>query len=133
MEKSPKKRGLFSNTFFAEKEVWRVIDGTKKKVFSLIIIAEIIILTIIGYIFGFETHNSLYALISMNIVFSTIVVFLIIILKDHKEELSAIQIPLIFDIDECSVASYLRSIIALLVLFLAIIGPIAIVNFLRST
>jgi len=58
----------------------------KRILYPLIIVIEFVLLIIIANIFGFETENSIYALIAINTIFYTIVGFLIKILYDYKRK-----------------------------------------------
>jgi len=58
------------------------------------ILGELLIFIAIAIIFNVNTKNSLYGTICVYILFGTLSWFLLKIVKDHKNELSNIKIPL---------------------------------------
>ena len=105
-----------------------VKDVIKKKrvLFPLIFLGELGVLIAVANIFSLETDNTLYGLIFVYILFITIVVFLIRIIKDHKNELSTIKLPL----SGGSVLWSLYFITALIILILIIMLPFALIDLL---
>ena len=69
----------------------------KKILFPIIFLGELVVLTAVAIIFDLEINNTLYGLIFVYILFITIVIFLIKIIKDHKLELSTMKLPLFGD------------------------------------
>jgi hypothetical protein len=63
--------------------------------FPLIFWGEFYIAILIAELFNLETQNSLFADIYGIVVFSTLIVFFVKIIKDHKAELSDKKFPII--------------------------------------
>jgi len=105
----------------------RKIITKKRFLFPIIFLGEFVALSVIANIFGFETSNSLYALIAIYILFSTLVVFLIIIVREHKTELAGMKIPFASK----SVLWDLYFVIGLTIVALIILLPLTIMDLLR--
>jgi len=109
----------------------KVIKNALKKkrvLFPLILFFELAIITIIARVFSFETENSLYGLISAYIIFITFVVFIFMIIKDHKVKLVSTKIPYI----DISVLWVFYFAMVLIIFILVIIAPLALMDLFGS-
>ena len=75
---------------------WRSVKQQLKKkrfLFPLIFLGWIAIVSIIANVFGLETENTMFGGISVLVMFSTCIWFLIKTIKDHKAKLATVRIP----------------------------------------
>jgi hypothetical protein len=97
----------------------------KRKIFLflLIFLGEIALLVVIANVFGIETENTVFGMTATYVIFLTIMLFLIKIAKEHREELDNMEMPIFRFGGDISVLWWIYIAILVIILVLAIFVP----------